>query len=334
MALVIGAQPPWAPEGVEWLLDRLRLWGIDEDVIAEADTRLHHDGEAGWRWLTERVSELYPPPGGPSCEYCSTRLVEPGWTGERRRVTCSGCGAVWAVDVRGSDSWGTREIEGPSVQWRADHLQVVLEDYATEELLDGDLPALPDRIELGQAHPVAKWQDSQYGAVLYMTREPIGPGELPGDEYGCDIEYCVRDQSGAWLGIDSSGGGGWVNPFSIPASLMDKYGFFGTGITGTNRVYAGVTRGGVVWPTTGSGQDWVYFTGGVVRPGIAYAEVHDNKGISRYPIDPRSRIFLVGAYGRDFSVHLLNPDESPARGPNAAPIVIALPRPETSHRAP
>lgn len=286
----------------------MRVWGVGEDLIGEADARLREDGEAGWRWLEGRMAELCPSPDAPICDYCWAPVAESGWTGEAR-VTCSGCGAVWEVEARRPGSWSLSGVKGPSEEWLAAHPPGSEEDeYDPVDVLDGDLPGLRDRIGLGEAHPVAKWQDDLYGAVLYVTREETRPGDFPGDEYGHDIEYCQRDERGSWMGI-GSGGGRWVNPLSVPADLIDKYGLIGTNVA-----------------STGMGDDRVYFTGGLVRRGIVYAEVHDAKGIARYPIDQQSRIFLVGGYGPGWncSVHLLNADGAAARGHNGLPIIINM----------
>ena len=155
---------------------------------------------------------------------------------------------------------------------------------------------MPAGIDPGTWLPLATWRDERFAAVLYVYRMEPGEFDLPGDEYEPEIEYMRWDPDEGWL-TSGSGGGGWINPFSPPEDLLQKYGFFSTRTAGT--IDDGVE---------------INFAGGLCRDDIRFVEVDDERWTNSYPIPPDRRIFVVGAYGRGARVRLLNSDGSTAAG--------------------
>jgi hypothetical protein len=77
-----------------------------------------------------------------------------------------------------------------------------LEEW-TAQVLNTELPALPARLEPGQAVPVAIWRGKHYGAVLFLRLWKNG--NVDSD---CAIAERAADES--WDEPWSSGGGGWI----------------------------------------------------------------------------------------------------------------------------
>jgi hypothetical protein len=112
--------------------------------------------------------------------------------------------------------------------------------------------------------------------------------DLPGDEYGEEIEHLRFDPSEGWSTAGSSGGD-WVNPFSPPQALLEKYVVLGTGVAGV-----------------GDGEEYVTLMGGLCSRVVTAIELEQDGQRSRISIDPLRRTFLVGTQASTARVRFLD----------------------------
>jgi hypothetical protein len=295
-------------QDVERMVDRLRFTGLDRGLVDEAEGRLRSDPAAGLHWLEERLRELEPRDEPVRCNYCGEVLVEASWRG-RATVRCSKCGARWGVEVSSSENSSVWAISGPAEQWLADHPD---EEFGEDKsdpadvLIDG-LPEWPsDGIPPGGYYPLAMWSDARHGAVLYVRRLMPGEFRLPGDEYEEEIEHLLYDPDEGWWNT-GSGGGNWINVFDPPLDLLDKYGVFATGVSGT---------------ATADG--YISYVGGMCSRLVVSVEATDIHGIRAYPIDKERPFFLVGVYGPSGVVRFLDADGSPIIGRDGSSVELEV----------
>jgi hypothetical protein len=74
----------------------------------------------------------------------------------------------------------------------------------TVRVLEGGLPPLPARLELGQTVPVARWRGERYGAVLFVRLWRNGTVDS-------DCAITQRAADGSWEEPGAWGGSGWID---------------------------------------------------------------------------------------------------------------------------
>jgi hypothetical protein len=271
------------------LLDQLAYMELPQTLIHEAAARLRVDPVEGKEWLTQRLKELETPDQGPTCAHCGSVLLDVAWRGVAT-VRCDQCGGRWGLEVT-DDSVGQWAINGPSAEWLEAH---PLEDednrypeYPPEVILEAGMPPLPEGIDVGTSFPVASWQDGRWGAVLYVLRHDPVRHDWSGRHYEAAIEVLER-RTGSWILIDSDRDD-WINPFSPPPDLLRKWGV----------LFAGRWTNRDVEPE-------LSLVGGICRSDVCFVEVVDAKSTTRYSVAPGPRMFVVGGYGPNVVVRLLD----------------------------
>jgi hypothetical protein len=78
-------------------------------------------------------------------------------------------------------------------------------------VLDHGLPELPERVELGQSVPVARWAGRRFGAVLHLQWNWSEDHE---DDYLATEVELFRRIDGGWAAASGGGGSDW--PFEPP----------------------------------------------------------------------------------------------------------------------
>jgi hypothetical protein len=266
---------------VESFSDRLRLMGLDTDLVDEADRRLRSDPSEGMHWLEQGLKERQPPRKPPTCS-CGDVLIDVSWRG-RATVRCGACGSRWGVEVVDEETESLWAISGPTPEWVEAHPieeRFRYDEFQPANVLRDGMPPIPaDGIEPGTFFPVATWQGTRDAAVLYVHRLEPDEFDLPGDEYEEEIEHLVLGEDGQWTGT-GSGGGNWVNVFDPPADLLEKYVVLGTGISGT-----------------GDGDDVVSCMGALCSSSVGAVEAIDKYGSHTIPVSPERPFFVVGVRG-------------------------------------
>lgn len=292
---------------VESFVDRLRLMGLDRDLVDEADRRLRTDPALGMRWLEQRLNEREPPRKPPTCS-CGEVLVDVSWRG-RATIRCSVCGSRWGVDVVDEETESLWAVSGPTAEWIAAHPteeRFRYDEFEPEDVLRDGMPPIPaGGIEPGRFFPVATWQGDRDAAVLYVHRLERDEFDLPGDEYEDETEHLLLGEDGQWTST-GSGGGNWVNVFDPPADLLEKYVVLGTGISGT-----------------GEGDDAVSFTGGLCSSRVGAVEVIDKHGRQTVPVSRERPFFVVGVHGPG-QVRILDEDGRVLNGHTGVPLEFRL----------
>ena len=225
-----------------------------------------------------------------SCD-CGEQLVDDDWSG-RAMIRCSQCGTRWGLEAdlgEGRQWW----VSGPTAEWLAAHALRVEDPYGNyppEIVVEQGLPAPVDGIEPGMCFPLAVWRSGSWAAVLYLYRNEATEFDLPGDEYGCETEHLRFDLDHGWMST-GGGGGDWVNAFSPPQSLLDKYVVLGTGITETS-----------------DDDEDLRLAGGLCSGAVAALELVEDGDVSRFPIDQLRRTFLVGTTAGSAHLRFLDRD--------------------------
>jgi hypothetical protein len=145
-------------------------------------------------------------------------------------------------------------------------------------VLDHGLPVLPDRVEVGQSVPVARWAGPRFGAVMHVQWS-----------WGCDdeddalineVEVFARHQEG-WCPSSGSGGSGWFDPpFQRPASL------------GPHEAYA------IGQHCSGADGWYCCAVDGLAGGDAAFVEVEDADGTTRRPIESPFGAFVACSDGQ------------------------------------
>jgi hypothetical protein len=279
--------------------------GIDEARVRDFEQRSRRDFAAAQVWMTAYIESL-PRPSEWVCD-CGEPLVDGEWRG-RAIMRCSECGARWGIEVH--DRGGSQNgISGPSDEWLAAHpydADDMPEEYEPDVVMESGLPRMIEEITPGTAFPLARYGRESWGAVLYATRALSGEFDLPGDEYEHEIQHLVRDPDGGWMST-GSGGGGWVNPFAPPRSLLEKYIVLGTGISSTS-----------------NGDTTVTTTGGLCSAAVKEIEVEEGNDRERVIVDPSHPFFLVGSSSPNARVRILGHDGRVVQGHRGWPLEFDL----------
>jgi hypothetical protein len=140
-------------------------------------------------------------------------------------------------------------------------------------LLDHGLPELPERVELGQSVPVARWAGRRFGAVLHLQWNWSDDHE---DDYlATEVELFCLTESG-WEAASGGGGSNW--PFEPPL---------------TRPVVPAASA--EFWGETGSGElGWsVVAFDGLSGTDATAVEVTDSDGVTRQSVDSPLGVVLA-----------------------------------------
>lgn len=140
--------------------------------------------------------------------------------------------------------------------------------------LDHGLPELPDRVEVGDSVPVARWAGPRFGAVLHVVQFSWG-AQAADDELISEIEVFAR-VGDSWQPSTGSGGTSWFDPpFTRPASL------------GARDAYAG-------GETCSGGGGWCCSAiDGLAGSDATFVEVDDSDGTTRRAIESPFGAFVA-----------------------------------------
>lgn len=286
-------RPTPSADEVAEMADRLRFMGLSEDTAIEYERRLTEDFGAAIRWLQDLLQAL-PRRRRWVCD-CGATLLDDEWHGQAT-VRCGTCGARWGIEARSGGTGRQWSVDGPSDEWLAAHPPEVEDPYGEHDpvsVITNGLPPLVDGIPPGTGYPIATWVHGSIAAVLYAYRQLPGEFDLPGDEYGNEIEHLTLDPDEGWMN-NGSGGGNWINPFAPPTALLDKYVVLGTGVSGTS-----------------DGETDLHVTGGYCSSAVAAVELEEEGERTLVPVDPTRRAFVVGTTARQARLRFLGADGRP-----------------------
>jgi hypothetical protein len=153
----------------------------------------------------------------------------------------------------------------------------LIDDWS-EWVLDSGLPDLPDRVEIGQAIPIAYWAGPVVGAVLH--RQWSWSDEHDDDQISDDIQHFWRMSAG-WLKADAEGGSsGGIDGRLTRVELPTGLAVIGGGFQASE-------AGRFSWSLEG-----------YAAADVSTVEVHDSLGVTRRPIDSPLGYFIAATGDR------------------------------------